>query len=110
MYDIHQSIQLLQHTFKTCIEKDIEKIKLENVTMIELDVINHIVIFHLPSKLQGPRWHKSHLQELLTMVVNFGMPQNFKSCTYDEMSSLRWAKIDQLDKLINFFNVNMTWK
>jgi hypothetical protein len=33
MYDIHQSIQLLQHTSKTCIEKNVEKIKLENPTM-----------------------------------------------------------------------------
>jgi hypothetical protein len=61
MYDIHQSIQLLQHTSKTCLKKDVEKIKLENPTMIKLDVINHIVKFHLPSKLQcSPRWHKSH--------------------------------------------------
>jgi hypothetical protein len=50
--------------------------KFKHPTMIELDVINHIVKFHLPSKLQGsPRWHKSHLQDLLTMVANFGMPQ-----------------------------------
>jgi hypothetical protein len=73
MYDIHQSIQLLQHTLK-----DVEKIKLENPMMIELYVINHIVKFNLPSKLQGsPRCHKSHLQGLLTMVANFGMPQFF---------------------------------
>jgi hypothetical protein len=33
MYDICQSTQFLQHTSKTCIEKDVEKIKLENSTM-----------------------------------------------------------------------------
>jgi hypothetical protein len=33
MYDICQSIQLLQHTSKTCLEKDVEKINLENSTM-----------------------------------------------------------------------------
>jgi hypothetical protein len=61
MYDTHQSIQLLQHTSKTCLEKNVEKKNLENPTMIKLDVINHIVKFHLPSKLQhSPKWHKSH--------------------------------------------------
>jgi hypothetical protein len=30
MYDLCQSIQLLQHTSKTCLEKDVEKINLEN--------------------------------------------------------------------------------
>jgi hypothetical protein len=29
MHDIFQSIQLLQHTSKTCLEKDVEKINLE---------------------------------------------------------------------------------
>jgi hypothetical protein len=33
MYDICQSIQLLQHTSKKCLEKDVEKINLENSTM-----------------------------------------------------------------------------
>jgi len=62
MYDICQSIQLLQHTSKTCLEKDVEKINLENSIVTQLDVINHIVKFHLPSKLKGsPRWYKSHL-------------------------------------------------
>ncbi len=42
--------------------------------MLEVDIINHIVKFHLPSKLQGsPKWHKSHLQSLLTMVAKFGI-------------------------------------
>jgi hypothetical protein len=33
MYDISQSIQLLQYTSKACLEKDVEKINLENSTM-----------------------------------------------------------------------------
>jgi hypothetical protein len=33
MYAICQSIQLLQHTSKTCLKKDVEKINLENSTM-----------------------------------------------------------------------------
>jgi hypothetical protein len=33
MYDTCESIQLLQHTSKTCLEKDVEKINLENSTM-----------------------------------------------------------------------------
>jgi hypothetical protein len=111
MYDICQSIQLLQHTSKTCLENNVEKIKLENPTMPQLNAINHIVKFHLSSKLQGsPRWHKSHLQDLLIMVTKFGMPHSLKTFTSDEMSSLKWAKIDQLKKLIKNIDINMTWK
>jgi hypothetical protein len=33
MYGICQSIQLLQHTSKMCLEKDVEKLNLENSTM-----------------------------------------------------------------------------
>jgi serine/threonine-protein kinase RIO1 len=69
MYDLRQSIQILQHSSKTCLEKDVKNIKLQNPTMSEVDIVNHIVKFHFPSKLQGsPKWHKSNLQDLLTMV------------------------------------------
>jgi hypothetical protein len=53
----------------------VKNIKLQNPTMSKIDIINHIVKFHLPSKLQGsPRWHISYLQDLLTMVAKFGIP------------------------------------
>jgi hypothetical protein len=42
--------------------------------MLEVDIINHLVKFHLPFKLKGsPKWHKSHLQDLLTVVAKFGI-------------------------------------
>jgi hypothetical protein len=69
------------------------------------------VKFHLPSKLKGsPRWHKSHFEDLLAMVAKFGMPHFFLTFTSNQMSSLRWAKNDQLNKLIKKIDVNMTWK
>jgi hypothetical protein len=75
MYDLCQSIQILQHNSKTCLEKDVKKIKLQNPTMLKVDIINHIVKFHLPFKFKGsPKWHKSHLQDLLTTVAKFGIP------------------------------------
>jgi hypothetical protein len=53
--------------------------------------------FHLPTKLQSsPRWHKSHLQDLLTMEVKFAMLP-FLTFTSKEMSSLKWVKIDELE-------------
>jgi len=62
MYDLCQSIQILQHTSKTCLEKDVYNIKLQNPTMLEVDIINHLIKFNLPFKLKGsPKWHKSHL-------------------------------------------------
>ncbi len=64
--------------------------------------------FHLPTKLQSsPRWHKSHLQDLLTMEAKFVMLP-FLTFTSKEISSLKWAKIDQLEKLIKNIQMNMT--
>jgi len=66
--------------------------------------------FHLPTKLQSsPIWHKSHLQDLLTMEAKFAMLL-FLTFTSKEMSSLEWAKIDQLEELIKNIQMNMTWK
>ncbi len=53
--------------------------------------------FHLPTKLQSSlRWHKSHLQDLLTMEAKFVM-LSFLTFTSKEMLSLKWTKIDQLE-------------
>jgi ATP-dependent DNA helicase PIF1 len=35
----------------------------------------HIIKYKLPSSIQSyPKWHKSQLQDLLTVVEEFGMP------------------------------------
>jgi hypothetical protein len=66
--------------------------------------------FHLPTKLQSsPRWHKSHLQDLLTMEAKFAM-FHFLTFRSKEMLSLKWTKIDQLKELIKNIQMNMTWK
>jgi hypothetical protein len=53
--------------------------------------------FHLPTKLHiSLRWHKSHLQDLLTMEAKFAMLP-FLTFTSKEMLSLKWTKIDQLE-------------
>jgi hypothetical protein len=66
--------------------------------------------FHLPIKLQSsPRWHKSHLQDLLTMEAKCVMLP-FLTFTSKEISSLKWAKIGQLEELIKNIQMNMTWK
>jgi hypothetical protein len=89
----------------------VKNIKFQNPTMSEVNIINHIIKFHYPSRLQGlPRWHKSHLRDLLTMVAKFGILHLKKTFTSDDMSSLRWAKIDQLEELIKYVHINMTWK
>jgi hypothetical protein len=66
--------------------------------------------FHLPTKLQSsPKWHKSYLQDLLTMEVKFVMLP-FLNFTSKDMSSLKWAKIDHLQELIKNIQMNVTWK
>ncbi len=66
--------------------------------------------FHLQTKLQrSPRWHKSHLQDLFTMEAKFAMLP-FLTFTSKEMSSLKWAKFNQIEELFKNIQMNMTWK
>ncbi len=49
------------------------------------------------------------MQDLLTMEENFVMLP-FLTFTSKDMSSLKWAKIDQLEKLIKNIQMNKTCK
>ena len=72
-------------------DKQIKQVKQQYPYMTEHDVLQHITKYNLPSSIQEtPRWHRSHLQDLLAMVKQFGMPHFFFTLTADETNSLRW--------------------
>ena len=111
MYDVRQSLQILKEISKTCLDKDIKQVKQQYPHMTEHDVLQHITKYNLPSSIQGtPRWHKSHLQDLLAMVEQFGMPQFFLTLTADETSSLRWEEVIQIEDIAKTIDPSMSWK
>jgi len=78
MYDVRQSLQFLEETSKTCLDKEIKQVKQQYPHMTKNDVLQHITKYNLPSSIQRtPRWPGSHLQDLFAMVKQFGMPYFF---------------------------------
>jgi hypothetical protein len=43
------------------------------------------------------------IQRIIGDVENFGMPHFFLILTFDETSSLRWKKIEDIENLATFF-------
>ena len=111
MYDVRQSLRFLKKTSKTCLDKEIKQVKQQYPHMTEHDVLQHITKYNLLSSIQGtPRWHKSHLQDLLAMVEQFGMPHFFLTLTADETSSLRWEEVIQIEDIAKTIDPSMSWK
>ena len=52
----------------------------------------------------------SHLQDLLAMVEQFGMPYFFLTLTANEMSSLRWEEVIHIEDIANTIHPSMSWK
>jgi ATP-dependent DNA helicase PIF1 len=78
MYDLWQSIQLIKQTSNICLEKDVKKWKKYYPQVNDAQILQHIVKYKLSSSIQGfPWWHQSWLQDLLTMVQEFGVPHFF---------------------------------
>ena len=111
MYDVRQSLQLLKENSKTCLQKEIKEVKQKYPHMTKQDVLQHITKYNLPSSIQGtPRWHKSHLQDLLAMVKKFGMPHFFLTLTTGETSSLRLEEVTNIEHIAKTIYPSMSWK
>ena len=79
--------------------------------MTEHDVLQHITKYNLLSSIQGtPRWHKSHLQDLLALVKKFGMPHFFLTLTTDKISSIRWEEVTHIEDIAKTIDPSMSWK
>jgi hypothetical protein len=111
MYNLMQSLQLLQETSHTCLDNDIKRAKQKHPHMSESDIIRHITKYNLPASLQGtPRWHKAQLQDLLAMVEKCGMPHLFLTLTANEISSLRWQEVIDIETIVKRLENSFTWK
>ncbi len=71
--------------------------------------MGHIVKYKLPLIQGSPTWHRSQLQNLLTMVEKFGMPHFFKTLTTNEMTSTRWLEFNDMEYFIKQIHKNMSW-
>jgi hypothetical protein len=79
--------------------------------MTDSEILGHIVKYKLPSLIQSsPMWHRSQLQDLLTMVNEFGMPHLKKTLIEYEMTSRRWLKFNDMEYLVKQTHQNMSWK
>jgi hypothetical protein len=97
MYNLKQSLQLLQETSYTCLDNDIKKTKKMHPHMSEPEVIRYVTKYNLPASLQGTsRWHKAQLQDLLAMVEKCGI---FLILTADEISSLWWEEVTDIETI-----------
>ena len=93
-------LQLLKETLKTCSEKEIKQVKQQYPHMTEHDVLQLITKYNLSSSIQGiPRWHKSHLQDLLAMVKKIEMPHFVLTLTANETSSLHWEEVTNIEDI-----------
>jgi hypothetical protein len=85
MYDVCQTIQLINCTSQTCFKKDISLVKLINPSMLDEDLIDRIIRFNIPKKLfNSPNWNYSQLCDLMAMVDNLGLPHLFLTLTLDK--------------------------
>ncbi len=108
MYDLHQPFQFIKETSKTCLQKDMKASKIWNPKMTKQDVVKQVVHYNRPTNIQGTLWwHKTQLQNLLCMVEQFGMPHFFITLTTNEMSSLHWEQIIDIEKIVKHLRTSL---
>jgi hypothetical protein len=111
MYDLKQLLQLLQETSHTCLDNDIKRAKQMHPHMSEPEVICHITKYNLATSLQGtPRWHKAQLQDLHAMVEKCGMLHLLLILIANEVSSLRWEEVTNIETIAKKLENSFTWK
>ena len=76
-------MQLLKEISHRCLDREIKQTKQAHPNMNDAEVLQHVTKYSLPSSIEGPpQWHKSQLQDLLTIVEKFGMPDFFSYFNY----------------------------
>ena len=71
----------------------------------------YITKYNLPSSIRRtPRWHKSHLQDLMSMVKKLGMPHFFLTLTADETISVCWEEVTHIENITKIIDTLMSWK
>jgi hypothetical protein len=101
MYQVQQTIQLLNSTKHLCLERDVQRLKHQHHQGSKIDVLKNIMKLP-PSIPLTPQWHHTQFKELLVMVENFGMLHFFLTLASDETSNLRWKEIKDIENLAMF--------
>ena len=75
------------------------------------EAMRSLIKYNVPGSLPGsPRWHKRHLNDLLCLVKELGMPTFFLTLTADEVSETKWSEIHDLEKILRTTQANLTWR
>lgn len=111
MFQLRRAV-VLSTTFKhSQLEKSICKFKGLNPTASEEEIYKNVLKYDVPGTLPGsPQWHKGQLQDLLAMVAQWGMPTFVLTLTADEISSMCWTEIDDIEALLNKVNKDFSWR
>ena len=105
MFLIKQTEQLRSCCSESVLGKDVSKFMKCNPGASKQDVLKHVLKHSVPKTMPGtPAWHYSHLQDLLLMVEELGMPTLFMTLTAYEISEYKWQSITDLEKFMKTFN------
>ena len=64
----------------------------------------------VPPQLEGsPRCHRERLEDLLTLVKDFGLPHLLITLTADETSELRWSEIGDLEHILDLMSTTASY-
>lgn len=110
MFIIKQTEQLRSTCSESVLAKDINKYLKKQPDASDQEILKHVLKHSVPSSMPGtPSWHYSHLQDLLLMVEELGMPTLFMTLTADEVSEYKWQSITDLEKFMKVFNESSTF-
>ncbi len=77
--------------------------------MNDSQILQHIIKYKLLLWIQDfPWWHWPQLQDLLTMVHEYVMPQFFLTLTANEMTQSQWHEFNDMECLVKQLHENMS--
>eukprot|EP00798_Chlamydomonas_sp_ICE-L_P025405 gene25405-biopygen19874 len=110
-YQIRQAAVTAKACPPQLLSKAIVDFKKENPEASEQEMYKSLMKYNVPHTLPGsPKWHKRHLNDLLTMVDKFGMPSFCLTLTSDEVSETKWPEISDLEARLRDIHSSLDWK
>eukprot|EP00798_Chlamydomonas_sp_ICE-L_P009807 gene9807-biopygen6985 len=110
-YQIRQAAVTAKACPPQLLSKAIIDFKKENPEASEQEMYKSLMKYNVPHTLSGsPKWHKRHLNDLLTVVDKFGMPSFFLTLTSDEVSETKWPEISDLEARLRDIHSSLDWK
>lgn len=111
MYQIRQASMIAGLVGEVALEKEIYQQKQTNPNVSDQEIFSKVLKYTVPSALPGSAsWFRSHLQDLMHMVREWGMPSFFLTLTSDEVSDTKWQEITDIEDLLHRFNSSFTFQ